>query len=529
MPIARICRITGREFSIQEREADFLERVRAANPLIGSAAPLSTMLPTITPTEFVRRVAVYGNLLHLFWAKSAISGKPTLSRFNPQRGLPVVTPDEFWSDQVDNRNFGRAYDFSRPFFEQFFELFQTAYNLPLGNVNVENSDFVNGAADVKDSYLSFVIISSSDCLYCFNVFRCSDLVDCCFCDGSRYCYASSDLSNCYQCQNCCECEGCQDCFGCWDCRSCTDCFGCFGLERQRFCLFNQQLTEAEYRSKVRAFQLSSLLERKQALATIRQFFAANAHLPKRIVNCENSSGAYLRSCSNMELCFNARDSQDCAYVSAAQGSRDCWRGFFTRSEMCNTGVFVDSYNCHFSYHPFNSQAIWYSFGMYNSCEDCFGCVGLKKNRYCILNRQYSREDYFEIVPRIVTHMISTGEFGEWFPVELAPYSYDEGWTREYFEPLGAAEIARRGYYRRAFAPDSSSRRVCERAAIADRIEDCEAEDLEGIAICCERTGQAFSVQLKELEFYKQHSIPVPSLHWRERLFELVDARQRIPD
>lgn len=525
MAIQRTCRITGQPFTVSDCELDQLARLGAANSFVGSDLPI----PTVTPTEALRRIAVYGNLLHLFWSKSALSGKPTLSRFNPQHSLKVVTPEEFWSDQVDNSVFGRDYDFQRPFFEQFNELLRSTYNLPLGNVNVENSDFINGAVDVKDSYLSFVIIGSTNCLYCFNMLKCSDMIDCCFCDGSSYCYCSTDLSNCYQCQHCTDSENCQDCFGCWDCRSCSNCLGCFGLERQQFCIFNHQLSEQEYRIRLTAANLGSATSRFQMLAQIGDFFRASSHKPNRIINCEESSGAYLRNCGSMEFCFNSRDSRDCGYSTAAHSSRDCWRGYFTRSELCYTGTYVDSYNCHFSYHPFNAESLWYSFGMYNGCRECFGCVGLKKATHQILNRQYSANEYYQILPRIVSHMKSTGEWGEWFPVDQAPYSYDEGWTTEYFEPISDAEIIRRGYYRNEYSAESAARDVVDRALLADNILDFDIVGLGAKAIRCERTGLPFSIQRKEWEFYRTHTIPIPSLHWRERILDLLRPRVRIPD
>ena len=31
----------------------------------------------------------------------------------------------------------------------------------------------------------------------------------------------------------------------------------------------------------------------------------------------------------------------------------------------------------------------------SGCQDCFGCVNLKKKSYCIFNEQYSRDEYLE--------------------------------------------------------------------------------------------------------------------------------------
>jgi hypothetical protein len=41
-------------------------------------------------------------------------------------------------------------------------------------------------------------------------------------------------------------------------------------------------------------------------------------------------------------------------------------------------------------------------------SNCFLCV--KNKSYCILNRQYTKEEYEELVPRIIEKMISDGEW-----------------------------------------------------------------------------------------------------------------------
>ena len=37
-------------------------------------------------------------------------------------------------------------------------------------------------------------------------------------------------------------------------------------------------------------------------------------------------------------------------------------------------------------------------------KDCFACSGLVEKQYCILNKQYTREEYESLVPKIIEHM-----------------------------------------------------------------------------------------------------------------------------
>jgi hypothetical protein len=55
-----------------------------------------------------------------------------------------------------------------------------------------------------------------------------------------------------------------------------------------------------------------------------------------------------------------------------------------------------------------------------------------------LNKQYTKEEYNILVPKIIEHMISTGERGEFFPPKYAPFGYNESLANEYF-PLRQTE------------------------------------------------------------------------------------------
>ncbi|HRI36281.1 MAG TPA: hypothetical protein PK765_04380 [bacterium] len=52
--------------------------------------------------------------------------------------------------------------------------------------------------------------------------------------------------------------------------------------------------------------------------------------------------------------------------------------------------------------------------------------------YCILNKQYTEEEYNTLVPKIIAHMRETGEWGEFFSPNLSPFGYNETVAMEYF-------------------------------------------------------------------------------------------------
>lgn len=57
----------------------------------------------------------------------------------------------------------------------------------------------------------------------------------------------------------------------------------------------------------------------------------------------------------------------------------------------------------------------------------------------IMNRAYSAQEYETLCGKIISHMQSTGEWGEFFPHELSPFGYNESVASEYF-PLSEEEV-----------------------------------------------------------------------------------------
>src|SRR3990172_10226394 len=111
---------------------------------------------------------------------------------------------------------------------------------------------------------------------------------------------------------------------------------------------------------------------------------------------ENSDyGDYLFSCKNVYYAFDVAECQNCLYVYDSiklEGCVDCTET--SASENCYECV-----DCHECY---NSTYMVYSEKCYDSnfcvscknCNDCFGCVELEHKKYCIFNKQHSKEEYF---------------------------------------------------------------------------------------------------------------------------------------
>jgi hypothetical protein len=76
------------------------------------------------------------------------------------------------------------------------------------------------------------------------------------------------------------------------------------------------------------------------------------------------------------------------------------------------------------------------------CSNSFGCIGLKRNEYCILNTQYTKEEYEKLVPQIIEKMKVDGERGEFFPVEHSLNPYNLSMAQE-LHPMTREEAAKK--------------------------------------------------------------------------------------
>jgi hypothetical protein len=65
---------------------------------------------------------------------------------------------------------------------------------------------------------------------------------------------SKENSNCYNSSDCSNCSNCFNCFNCYDCYNCFNCYDCYmcrNLKDKKFCICNVQLTEEEYKDKLK--------------------------------------------------------------------------------------------------------------------------------------------------------------------------------------------------------------------------------------------------------------------------------------
>jgi hypothetical protein len=137
-------------------------------------------------------------------------------------------------------------------------------------------------------------------------------------------------------------------------------------------------------------------------------------------------------------------------------------------------------------------------------------VWLRHKQYCILNKQYSKEEYERLVPMIVEHMRSTGEWGEYYPPEISAFGYNETMA-QFFFPLTREEALRRGWQWCDTEVKVEGLKSIPAAQLPDDSREVP-DDIPDWAILCEVTGKPFKIVRQELEFYRSQGLPLPRRH-----------------
>ena len=259
------------------------------------------------------------------------------------------------------------------------------------------------------------------------------------------------------------------------------------------------------------------------IAALRtQFEAMKAHFPHRqarIYASENCTGDNIYNSKNCQISYDIKECEDCKFMNFAPKCK----GSYDTSFCAPDGVQFSYNMCSaISTRSMTGYLVWYCDSVYYSEEchhsnDLFGCVGLKNKRYCVLNKQYSKEEYEALVPRIIEHMRKTGEWGEYFDYKLSPFCYNETVAQEYFplDEAGAAAVGARWY---PVAPETLEGTLLSSAP--ENIQEVGDEILSQV-LTCEVTKRPYKIIPPELKFYRSQGLPIPRRHPDQRHMDRV--------
>lgn len=510
----RSCAHCKNTFEIGDRERGFLESVSPV--LLGKTYLIPP--PTFCPMCRRQRRMAWRNERAIYQRQCDKCRKKIISMYPADVPYTVYCQDCFWSDSWTPLDYGRPYDFSRPFFEQFEQLLKTVPLVALINVKTENSEFCHRIFDGRNNYLSYIALyGPEDLIHTYYTQHCKDSIDISFAQTSELGYELVDVENCYHCHYGSRIIDCCDSYFLEDCIGCSSCFACKNLHHKSYHIFNEKHTKDQFNAFLREAKLHCwsgvVTHRRKAL----EFFQS---LPSRAVimrNSEDSTGGSLFHCKNVKEGYDLYECENlthCALGEKSDNLLDCY-GFGVAHHCYEFITCQESSDVLFSATGIESSGLLYCYECYANSQDCFGSVGLKKGRCCILNKEYSRDDYEKLLIRIIEHMRDTGEWGEFFPATGSPFSYNESVAQDDF-PLARDQALEEGFrWQENLEPMPIVSRPVPAGDLPDSIDDIEDAIVQQ-AVQCKETSRPFRVVKQELDFYRRHRIPLPRLHPNER-------------
>ncbi|MBI4652913.1 hypothetical protein HY750_01535, partial [Candidatus Kuenenbacteria bacterium] len=114
------CQNCSREFQIESEDFEFYEKIKVP-------------APTFCPECRMQRRMIWRNERSLYKRKCDATGKDIISMFSSDKPMRVYERNYWWSDNWDPIEYGRDYDFSKLFFEQFKKLLEKVPILNLVN------------------------------------------------------------------------------------------------------------------------------------------------------------------------------------------------------------------------------------------------------------------------------------------------------------------------------------------------------------------------------------------------------------
>ncbi len=516
--LSKSCRQCQKAFIVDETDVALLAKLSPT--FAGKVFPIP--IPTLGPECREQHRLVWRNENKLYERKCDLTLRDIISVHAPDKSYPVYSSEAWWGDGWDAFSYGRDFDFNRPFFEQFNELLEQVPRAALYNVQGENSDYNQSTGHLKNCYLLAGSNYDEDCYYGNYVNNCRDCVDIHMVQDCELCYECLDSDHCYNCSFLQNCTNCRDSQFLYSCNNCSNCFGCVNLANKQHYFFNEQLSEEEYKKKVAEFDLSKygVVEHMNKLMKERL-----PNYPVRYMNGtnnENVTGDYISQSKNSYYCFDASELENCKYCVFLYQAKDCMDIFAwgMPAELCYDSMEVGggAYQVLFSATCFSSQNLIYSFQCHNSSH-CFGCTGLKGKKYCIFNKQYSKEDYEVLVAKIIEHMQARGEWGEFFPMALSGFGYNETIAQDYYPLDKKSVLALGGLWR----DENVTKTHGEKPVIPDSIHDV-GDDILQKTLICEVCSKPYRIVQQELAFYRRQSLPIPRLCFSSRYLARLNKR-----
>jgi len=510
------CQNCKHEFTIEPEDFDFYEKIQVPPP-------------TFCPDCRMQRRFIFRNERSIYKDVCDFCGESMFSVYSSDKSFKVYCRKCWNSDNWDPMEYGDNYDWRKPFFQQFRELMERVPQVGLMQLlNNLNTDYANFIADGKNIYLTYSCVSSEDIYYSRSVDNSKDCMDSFNLNAGEMVYENIDGARNYNSKYLLRSRDCINSSFLFDCVNCQDCFMSYNLRNRQFVIRNKQYKKEDYLKELEKENFGSHRIIQDLKKEFRLLFLNSLHKFANIIKSFNATGDNIENSKNVKISFDVYGAEDVKFSGRViQGSKDVYDmfGIGLNGELLYEGVACGygSHNCRFITFVEATRDSSYIDWCLNS-NRLLGCVGLRKKEYCILNKQYSKEEYEELVLKIIKHMNDKPyigkkgrvyKYGEFFPSEISPFAYNETIAQEYF-PLTKESALEQGYSWKD-TEEKNYKITIKFEDLPDHIKDVsdsiikEVIGCEHESKCDEQCTTAFKIIPQELQFYRKMNLTLPRL------------------
>jgi len=340
-----------------------------------------------------------------------------VSRFSKSSWVKICSIEDFEENRDQLINNGLLYNFENKFFNNFKSLLKTVTLPSLFHYwSCDNCDFSDSVLFSNNSYLSNTVIKDCENIFysfiirdwCENVFNSLFILN-----NSNNIYSSRWINSSYKVFFSAFIKNSSDIWFSSNLTWCRECIFCDNLQNSSYFIENKKYTKDEYLIK-KSEILKNKTEFSNFYKNLKTKWNNNWSLDinwEFILDSENIS--------NWKYVNNTKNAKNVIFVWSPQWNENFldtwpwWAGWWN-DFYAVSGVWDWSNNIYCSSQIWASSRIFYSYYL-ESCSFCIWCIWLKNKQYCILNKQYTKEEWEVLADKIFSQMEEDWILWDFFP------------------------------------------------------------------------------------------------------------------
>ena len=448
-----------------------------------------------------------------------------ISRYPDSDRVTICHYRDFEQNRDSYTDYWIDYDYLENFFDNFSKLFRS---VPLPNVfhvwENENCEYVDISVYAKNSYLSFMVTLESENVYhsfmvrenCKDIFSSFYIIKNC-----SNIYFSGSIINSYKIFYSMYINNSNNVWFSSNLIWCSECIFCDDLQNSKYYINNKKYSKEDY-----------FIKKEIVLKDKTKFLDYYKNLNKKWINYNSSNCKwnFIIDSENVENWFwvlNMVNSRNLMFSWSEYTWENCFDLIFAW-KWTNDCYWVSNFwwepdNIFLSYNVWYSSNIFYSYWLV-WCSYCLWCVWLQNKQYCILNKQYTKENRLSEVDNIFLQMEKDQILWDYFPWYINPLNFNDTfaylfWKFDKKEVLSMWYMWRDDKLKNSISSDLSSINIFDIKEYQWYNSEWKWEikkDIINKVIISEKWDY-YSIVKEEYNFLQKHWLAIPEAHWYDRM------------